>query len=244
MSNKGLLDTLINAKTIIPVDSIVSIKNASDGKRYTVTKVIIESNAVNYLLTMNETGVHTTTLHEDKVVLVKSSKNIETIKFLDSNEKDALPSTSVSDDVEYIKYMIDGINDTINDISRGNRTGISSKVRKGVDRDSIDKTTIPLVICYRVTANSYVYDEFIPAGDMYAFIYYPDGMTEMLSRRVVRKPFYKRLFNTLLYGRDNINNFNILETVFDFNKRYNEYIRDLYSNRYDAIRITGEHILS
>lgn len=239
MEQIGLIASLSNAKKIIPVDSIVSIKDATDGKLYTVLKITIEQNGVvKYALTLSETGVHTTTVYENKIVLVKKSKDMDTINL----DYDAKTDSEVLEKVNKLMKLLKTNNSRTTSIANAVKAGNWWKVRDGVDLNTVADDAIPLVVFNFVKSNSYVYNSFVPAGDTYIYIYYPGGKFEMISRDIRLKPFYKRIFNTLLYGRDNINNFDIIETVFDYRKRYDSYLSNLYSVQYDAIRITGDHI--
>ena len=82
------------------------------------------------------------------------------------------------------------------------------------------------------TASSYGYieDKLILPNDSYILVYYRNNINEAfipvdcITRNIVLKPFIKRMFNTLLYGRSHPNNFSIIESNLSYTNRLLELI--------------------
>lgn len=82
------------------------------------------------------------------------------------------------------------------------------------------------------TASSYGYieDKLILPNDSYVLVYYRNNINEAfipvdcITRTIVLKPFIKRMFNTLLYGRSHPSNFSTIESNLSYTNRLLELI--------------------
>lgn len=82
------------------------------------------------------------------------------------------------------------------------------------------------------TASNYGYieDKLILPNDSYIIVYFRNNLHEAfipvdcITRKVVLKPFIKRMFNTLLYGRSHPSNFISIENNISYTNRLLELI--------------------
>ena len=248
-ANDGIAGILSKSISVLSYGDIVSFKKDANKKKYRVIcSQIHKDNEVKYTVNMmdNETKMYVAS--EDELNIIEENR----VNIFNNNSILSNGISSVKEAINNQNNMLDEIKHIVDEIETDtmiNRRVSSYSFRKYMkdkktSTDSITPRTNPSVYYVRADSNCFVNDSFVLGGDYYMFVEYPNGAREYLFRDIKLKPFRKRIFNTLLYGRYHMSNYDVIEPMFNFSIRCRNHINNIIDTAFDAVLITGEYALT
>lgn len=207
---------------IIPFGSVVTVKNDPENTPYIIKSVEIRPYAKWYRLSKNAVSSESW-VHEDEIIYNKPGiVRVETDKASKGNKEDTMSKLEllVNDNNIMLKDLKIGL---YNSVCRQWWTADQKSVEHGIDIE---------ISALRVSSYGYINNKLVLANDIMLRIYRKgtglafDELFDTVTRIVKLKPFYKRIFPTLLYGRNHPKNFSMMETDHDYAARLNQFLLD------------------
>lgn len=259
-ANNGIVSILSKSLSVLSYGDIVVFKNDSAKRKHKVISAQIhKDNVVKYTVRDVKDETLTYTAVESEFNVVKENRRV--VFTNEDNSKDAIHTikeymqllnkslTTVADRLDLLETgledRLDHLENKVTMIGESESLGFTLVSKNEIeDKTKVTPKYLPTAYYVRASSNCFVNDTFVLGGDFYMCVEYPDGSRQYHVRAIIPKPFYKRIFNTLLYGRYHMSNYDVVEPIHDFSIRCKNHIQSLIDTEYEAVLVTGMYALT
>lgn len=226
--NKSILDKLLKVGIpIVKPGTIVQLAKTNEDV-YIRTAVVYPDSSViytGYIFKSENQRQELASLYPTEI------KNYD--KVLSANLK-PVENTEVSQDIDMVKALQDIYTETINTRLSLYNNGVLFSTNGALEKyNNAEEAYRDLLLKLELKTSGgygYVDGKLILPNDSYIVVYHRSHPTDAfipvdyITRKIELKPFIKRLFTTLLYGRSHPNNFKYIEDNKSFTSRLLEII--------------------